>query len=336
MLLASWSFTFSACALSISNDFSNGKLDLLWPQYLSLKDDPADIYENNTRMWSAAPLFAPTAITVPHPAIDPSLKFFYYYGNYNSKWHVSNKSDGFVSLQEWVDAQTRINRFLGCEIITALASNFSKESTATHFVDTTFRFGIQILNEDRTSWKPNFRVLFQEIFPTGKYQNANINKFNIEITGQGSFQSGFYCVFSKGFTIFKKQDLYLETALGGWFPSKVNVTGKNYYGGGVNTKGTVYPGNVISIYLSGTLLLKNGWSFCLDSNYQQNFQGKFEGKVGANATMNVSQQIIFSVAPEVQYSFTKHFGVLMGAWVTIAGQNQPAFASIFFAFPLIF
>ena len=124
-------------------------------------------------------------------------------------------------------------------------------------------------------------------------------------------------------------------------PSNVKVKGFNAYGGGFGTKGTVYPGSYITFYLSGEYNLNDRWAVGFDSNYQQNFPGRFAGKKGKTeeglpAVVSVPPSIQFTLAPELEHTFSKNSGILMGFWFSVIGKNSPAFHSLFIAFLHIF
>jgi hypothetical protein len=291
--------------------------------------------------WFTGPLLSPTPINMDplHPAIEPSLTIFNTYGFYNSHWKME-KQDNVWGINPLIDFQFGITKNLGIETIVSSISNFSKGQRATYFQDTLFLLGYQISNNIKGSWVPDFRILIEELFPTGKYQKLNPEKLGIDATGFGSFQTGPSFVVRKlyylphGVLTLKWSGTYL-------FPSSVNVKGFNTYGGGHGTNGTVKPGQSFIAFFSGEYSLNQCWVLAFDSELLFQRKSHFKGKRGtfapgvpASTELPVSIQISF--APEVECNITPLSGLLGGVWFTVAGRNSNAFASVFFAYLQVF
>lgn len=208
--------------------------------------------------WFMGPIVTPNATTMSpgHPGLEVDLIVSKNYGFYDSNWQL-NRTPSIWGVRPLFDFQVGFNNVVGMELIGSVVTNFSRGESYTYFEDTIFRCGFQISTDKKDSWIPDFRMLFQETFPTGNYQKLNSKKKRTDITGQGSFQSGIQMVFQKLFRAEKKHPFRLRGSAGYFIPAAVSVSGLNYYGGDSNTKGKVYPGQYFSGFLYGEYALSS-------------------------------------------------------------------------------
>jgi len=309
------------------------------PLTASASDAPSKKQEIYTP-WFTGPLLAPSATNAPpsHPSFSPSVTVFNTYGRYSSDWSIK-KQDNIWAINPIIDAQIGITDNFGVETLISAISNFQKGQSATHFQDLTALFGYQVSNDIKDSWVPDFRLILQEIFPTGKYQNFSSDKQNIDSTGSGSFQTGPNLAFRKLFYL-PHNFFSLRGSINYLFPSHVHVKGFNTYGGGHGTKGKVKPGQNITAYLSGEYSINQHWVFAFDTEYFFQKKSRFSGKNGATsagiATTGLPSSVQISFAPEFEYNFSSESGLLAGAWFTIAGRNSAAFGSAFIQYSFSF
>jgi hypothetical protein len=284
--------------------------------------------------WFTGPLLAPTPINMDpkHPAIEPSLTVFDTFGVYNSKWQFE-KRDPIWSINPLIDFQFGLTQDLGMEVLASTISNFQRGKTATHFQDTILRLGYQLSNDIKGSWVPDARIILQEIFPTGKYQNLSPSRPAIDATGFGSFQTGPIVIVRKLFHL-HPYHLSLSASAGYSFPASVSVRSFNTYGGGHGTKGKVSPGQSLIAFFSGELSLNQRWVFAFDSELFYQRTSTFSGRTIDPTGLPPSIQISF--APEIEYNFNEASGLLGGLWFTLAGKNAEAFGSAFLAYVYIF
>jgi len=292
--------------------------------------------------WFTGPLFAPMAITPEkeHPGLEVTFGVKSQYGVYNSNWKVDS-SPNLYSFYNYYDAQLGISKILGLELIASWTVNTRKGATFTHIQDTIARLGFQLCNEVPGTWVPDFRILLQEVFPTGNYSNLNPINNGTDLTGLGSFQTGIYLAFQKLFTLDHHHKYQMRFSAGYFVPAPVSISGFNAYGGGTETRGTAYPGHYISLFCSGEYSLNSRWALAFDSSFQYNFKGRFSGDLGrgpfgniANSTPLESAQL--TLAPELEHTFSENTGMLLGVWFSLLGKNTPAFASVFFSYLKVF
>ncbi len=302
-------------------------------------------FEDNDsyQQWFTGPLLTPLGITPDpaHPGIEVTFGVKNTYGNYGKNWKIETTPNTW-SIYNYIDFQAGLNSFIGVEFLGSWISNFKQGQQATRLQDTVLRIGFQVINTENTgSLMPNFRIILQETIPTGQYQNLNPKKKGIDATGLGSYQTGIFLAFQKLYCISGYHKFQTRFSLGYFLPAKVNIRNFNIYGGGYGTKGTVSPGSYLTFYLSGEYNLNNRWAIGFDSNYQYNFPGNFSGRLGKDleqrsAKILVSSSSQLSLAPELECTFTKNSGMLLGYWFSILGKNTSAFRSVFVAFLHIF
>ncbi len=286
--------------------------------------------------WFTGPILAPTPVNMRpgHPAIQPTVTIFDTYGSYNSHWKVK-KEPKIWAINPLVDFQFGITDYLGIEIDVAFISNFQKGQSSTHFQDSWLFFGYQVSNDIKNSWVPDFRLLIQEIFPTGKYQKLDPKKVAIDSTGQGSYQTGIVLAFQK--LLYPENHFFaLHWSLAYlFFQSKVDVKGLNTYGGSLETKGKARPGQTLIGIISGEYSMNQNWVFAFDLQSSHERKSHFSGKTGtAPVTLPASTQI--SISPGLEYNFNANNGLIFGTWFTLAGKNTNAFASLYGSYVHLF
>ncbi len=280
------------------------------------------------QQWFTGPILTPTPITMPvgHPGLEVAWLAGQTYGTYNSHWKV-DRIPKMWTTGPYVDFQIGFNKVLGAEYIGAILTSFCKGSHSTHLVDSIVRFGFQISTDQPNSWIPDFRILLQETFPTGKYQRLSLDMWGTDCSGEGSFRTGMHLAFQKLFHPVEDHDFRLRCSFGYFFPAPVTVHGLNCFGGSDESKGKIYPGQYFTGFLCGEYALSRTWALCVESNYQFGASGRYSRKRGPEIEVPSYSQI--SIAPEIQHTFTPQLGILMGAWLSVAGKNSTAFTDYF-------
>lgn len=319
-----------------------------WDSYISeTKNNLNNISDNRRsrknffRQWFTGPLITPSPITLSpkHPAIGLGLAQYYYYGNYDEEGRLyTSDFPKFWGTQYIVYPQFGITKKIGTEAFATLATNYNKNKCSTNFLDTIYRIGYQVSTDKliKGNWVPDFRIIAQEIFPTGNYTNLDADLEGIDGTGQGSFQTGIYLAWQKGFKFDTPHAFNLAGAVGYLILSSAPVKGLNFYGGTPLSEGRVYPGNLISIFSSGEFEISKHIALAYDSNLRINLSGKYKSKYGQDSSVDPKQMVIFEFTPEIEITITEKVGFLIGPWISIAGQNSPAFVSAFVAFMALF
>jgi hypothetical protein len=274
--------------------------------------------------WFTGALLIPYARTVPpaHPALEVVFVASENYGRYNSEWELE-QTPRMWGMTPYYDFQASFTNTIGFELIGSVITNFSSGQVSTHLQDTILRLGFQVSNDKGDSWVPDFKIIIQEVFPTGNYQKLSSHKNSTDSTGEGSFQTGVHAAFEKSFNQLGKHPFRIRGDIGYSIPAAVNVQGLNYYGGTSQTKCTVYPGKYYTIFLFGELSLTKRCALALELNYQHGEPGRISGL--QTTKMNVASFDELCVLPEFQYTLTKNMGLILGGWFTVAGKNTTAF-----------
>lgn len=284
--------------------------------------------------WFVGPViaFTPVTMDVRHPAIEPIFSFNWTYGYFDEKGKFKSTPIIF-SVQEFVDFQFGVNSFLGFEILASCSTNFIKKSKSTHFNDTEVNIGFQISRDTPNSWVPDFRILIEEILPTGRYKDGNPGKHNIDITGEGCFQTGVNLIFQKFFPRNNSHHIRISGSVGGILPSSTRVKGNNYYGITTGSSAKVKPGICFNSFFVFEYAFTRTWGMTIESNFFAQAKGK---KSKNEELISVPALYEFSIAPEIQHTFSENFGMSLGGWFSVAGKNSNAFAQGFLSLLYIF
>ncbi len=287
------------------------------------------------RQWFTGPILTPNPTTVPpdHPGLELVLISSKNYGFYDAHGNLE-RTPAIWGIRPLFDFQVGFNSVLGAELIGSMVTNFSQGESSTHLSDSIFRLGFQVSIDKENSWIPDFRILFQETFPTGKYQKLNPKKNGVDSTGQGSFQTGVQFVFQKLFSAKAKHPFRLRGSVGYFVPSSVDIKGFNSYGGDAQTNGTIYPGKYFSGFLYGEYALSRTWALACEFNYLQGKKGGYSKKMGSIIEVPSFNQL--SILPEIQHTYTENLGIVLGSWLTVAGKNSLAFSKVFCAVLFLF
>ncbi len=283
--------------------------------------------------WFTGPIFTPNPRALPpsHPALETVLISSCTYGIYDNNWKIQNIPQ-ILSVGPYVDFQCSFNEIVGIEYIGSLASNFSQGMISTHLRDSIFRLGFQISRDRPESWIPDFRILLQETFPTGKYEKLNKRKKGTDLTGQGTFQTGIFLAFQKLFHAWETHCFSIRGDIGYFVASNVRIKGVNYYTGIYDADGSVFPGQSLAVFLTGELSLSSKLNIACETFFQYQRRGHFSGKIKDLNSKN--QPLIkirgfaqLTIVPEIEYTITSNLGLIFGSAVTLMGKNAPAFYS---------
>ncbi len=236
---------------------------------------------NEYTQWFTGPIITPNPTTVPpgHPGLELVLIGSKNYGFYNSHGKLK-RTPAIWGIHPLFDFQVGFNSILGAEFVGSMVINFSQGESSTHLTDSIFRLGFQVSTDIENSWIPDFRILLQETFPTGKYQKLNPRKKGTDSAGQGSFQTGVQFVFQKLFAAKKNHPFAFRGCIGYFVPSSVNVKGINFYGVETDTDGTIYPGKWFTGFFYGEYALSRRWAIACELNYEEGEKGRFTRRRG--------------------------------------------------------
>lgn len=281
-----------------------------------------------TDPWFTGPLLAPSATVDDFKQItwQPYLFVTCNYGAFNSSWK-GEKTPNFWIVQPLLDLTYGIGTFMDLEVTPAFSYQISQGSSAVRMNDTPLFLGIQALRQKQGTWIPDLRIRLQTIFPFGQYEKANPKKHGTDLSGSGSYQMGITFDFQKTFETSPEHYFRLRWSIESiLYPTPVHVRGINAYGGTPHTSGKVYPGRTNTFYLSGEYTITHNWGFAFDTQYIYKTHDRFSGRTGGESVGHPSSHQI-SLAPAIEYNYSANFGLIGGAFFSIAGKNATQFAS---------
>ncbi|MCF7852530.1 MAG: hypothetical protein K9M07_04745 [Simkaniaceae bacterium] len=286
--------------------------------------------------WFTGPFLAPTPVIMApgHPSLEPAILFSSAYGTYHSNWSLK-KAPTIWSINPTIDYDFAISERWGLELYPGFIVNFSEGHSAAFLQDTNIYLGYQIATDDPNSWVPNIQIDLHQLYPTGKYEHLNPNKNGIDATGQGSFQFGPLFSVEKRFQPWGHY-LNLEWSIGWLWGIPTHVESFNAFGGGYGTDGKAKPGTSFFGYFSGEYGITQNWVFACDFYLFNQSASSFSGikgitQEGTTPSVSLPSSTQISITPSLEYNVSENMGFLFGTWVTVAGRNSQAFASLFWA-----
>jgi len=304
---------------------------LLFPLLLFGAQHETPLANEWTTPWFTGPLLAPSAATNPKGVTtwQPYIFVTNSFGEYDSHWSRRNTPDTWT-VEPFVDITYGLGSFIDIEADVSFVYTTTQGASAIRLNDWNLFLGFQALRDEPGTWKPDLRITLQEVFPFGQYDHLNPKKHGTDGTGQGSYQTGINFNFEKAFKLAPQQYFRLRWTAGYLFPVPVHIQGISVYGGVPGTSGKVYPGQTLTVYLSGELDITHQWVFAFDTEYVLTRHDRFTGKHGvtedgekADVGNPVSQQISF--APAIEYNLSENFGLIGGVWFSLAGKNASQF-----------
>lgn len=283
------------------------------------------------------PLITPSAENLyPGQAnIQPYLFVLDSSAEYDSSWHHHSKNTT-LSINCLTYLQFGILNFLDGTLKLTGFYNNTKNKNVIEFGDTTFELGFQLLREKKNSKIPNIRLVISQRFPTGKYKNLNPNNLKIDAVGIGCYETFLSLNTSKIVYWIKKHPTNFRFSLSYSLPSKTHVKGFNSYGGGYNASGKVTPPNLFVAAFAFEYSFNRTWVYAMDFLYTKTNKSKFSGNPGTTikgdlASNTLPSSDLISIAPAIEYNFSKNLGIITGAWLSIKGKNIDDFISYVFS-----
>lgn len=197
---------------------------------------------------------------------------------------------------------------------------------AFHFGDMHVRFGFQIATDKKGTWIPDVRVLLGEGFPTGVYQNLKPELQLADVSGLGTYETSFILIVRKIFYTWPKHPYNWTINLGAIHTGKAKVHGVSIFGGTPQTKGTVGASERAFVNLDFEYKFNQQWGCGMDFNFIYQNSRSFHSE-SLDPFTDPPSSYIFSLAPMLEYNFSKDFGMSGGVWFSVKGRNDFAFYS---------
>lgn len=243
------------------------------------------------------------------------------YGQYNK----NSKLESWRSVYQYeAISELKFGIFdrLDLNILVSAIYSQSKKNDSFSLDDTLILLGFQLVRSKKDLWYPDVRLLVGESFPTGKYDNLDIEMQGQDSVGSGSFETTFILSLEKVFPMGEKHAFRINPNIYFIIPSSTTVSNLNYYGGIDGTKDIAKPGNKFAIDLPLEYAITNYLVLGIDIFYDHN--DKVTSKFGRS---NQPSLETFSLAPCLEYNPSEDFGIEGGIWFSVYGRNSTAFTT---------
>lgn len=236
--------------------------------------------------------------------------------------------------------------------------NATEGKKAGNLGDTTITLATQLTLQNGKKWPPNIKLMFRQLFPTGRYDQLNGNLYGTDATGQGSYLSSFAANMEHVTHLWGEHYLVEFATISVVLATPVKLQGYSIYGGNAKTQGTMWPGNSISFNLAAEYSPSQHWGYIIETYIYAQQASRFTGHIGeveprfnyrpflnrrerrriflnnlrpsflnlgGDRDIGHGNVAEFTLAPAIDYSFTKDVALTAGFWFTVAGKNTPAF-----------
>jgi hypothetical protein len=290
--------------------------------------------------WFTGPLLAPETEVTPisHFGIEPLFSYTVLTGLYDNRWKA-HSFENFYSSSFALWAGIGLTSFMDIAFEPQVFYQWTKSVHSTGFGDIPFDVHFQLCKANDQTALPDLILALRGTIPTGRYSNLNPNKLLTDATGLGSWFPGVTLSTGKLLYLSQRHLLIPRFSIGYLISTPVSVKNFNFYGGGIGTKGTVYPGNVFWWDFSIEYSFNQRWVFALDLFYDQQSKTRFSGTSGwiapeLPATVGYPSLNELSIAPALEYNWSKNIGLIGGCWFSALGRNAYRFFNIELAFSL--
>jgi len=281
--------------------------------------------DNVEAPWFTGPLICPSPQVIPqgHFNIESNLFYNTVVGTYDSNWKYHSINPQISDLNFIENFRFGLYNKLDMAITTQFYYNLNYDpKNPWGFGDLIMRLGYQILSDKKEPF--SLKIGVGEIFPLGKYQLLDETLLGTDATGGGSYGTILAITAGKIFHFSGVHYLTTRFCLEGALFSATNLHGFNAYGGDFTTDGTLHPGGVVNLITSAEYSITRKLVLALDviNTYiaKSTFHGKTIYPVGRS-----KESYLLSLAPALEWNFTKNFGIIGGVYLSGIGKNSIAF-----------
>jgi hypothetical protein len=271
--------------------------------------------------WFTGPLLAPAGKTIPAGHV-----------NFEPYGFFSGYPQGFRNVEVTPVLSVGIMDFLDLQTSLPYDYNWDKRQHGNGIGDYSLALGIQVLRQKENSWLPDLRLVLQEVFPTGRFENLTLSKLSADQTGIGAYQTFVGLNFQRLTQFANEHYLRTRLSLVTARSSHVTVHGVNAFGGNPLTEGRIKLGSSYSVDLAIEYTLTQNWVPVFEVLYAHSPASNFEGNPGFTPGGTVSSiggksSNQASLAPALEYNFNSSLGVIGGVWFSITGPHPAKFVT---------
>lgn len=272
--------------------------------------------------WWTGPLLAPAGKTIPsgHFNFEPYAFYTTYPNN-------------FKNIEITPILTAGVTDFLDLQM--ALPYDYSWISQSRHstdIADYSLGVGIQVLKQKEGGWLPDLRVVVQEVFPTGRFENLDPRKLGTDQTGVGAYITALSFNFQKLWQFRNGHYLRSRLSVVGAFPGSSSVHGLNAFGGSEVTEGSVHLGNSYAVDMACEYQLTQNWVPVFEVLYAHSDGTGFTGNPGftpGGAILSIGGpgSNSASLAPALEFNFNSNLGIIGGVWFSVTGPHAAKFVT---------
>ncbi len=293
--------------------------------YISIFADEVQVMDFSPHPipWFTGPLLAPSARVIPPKHLKVKIHWDSYitFGKYNSHWQTAS-IENFYSEEIRIQFKVGLIKRVEFQIEPSIIYQKTDGENAVNFGDLPLGLNVQILGPYTIHGEPNLKLSLLANAPTGKYQHLNGHKKQTDATGSGCWFPGLGLNLSQLWYFSDHHYLQLRAMFHYRFGVPVHVKGNNSYGGDASTRGTVYPGNYFIFDTALLYSFTQNWAGSCDFRYRHQNSNRYSLR-GVKPASSSGEE--FSLAPALEYNFSKKLGIIGGLWFTIAGRNVAQF-----------
>ncbi len=220
---------------------------------------------------------------------------------------------------DWLDVQLTV----------PYTFNSTRGVSYNRLTDITTALGIQLIEQKGSPKRADVRILLQETFPTGKFENLNPAFLGTDATGLGSYQTLVGLDLQYLVEVFETHYLRTRLILSHLHAAPVTVHGLNSYGGTVNTRGRIERGSENDADLAFEFTLTQNWVAVMEGTISKGqatvFNGILDiGNIGAPTNIG-GDYSAKTLAPALEYNFNANVGLIGGVWFPVSGKNTSHF-----------
>lgn len=278
--------------------------------------------------WYTGPILAPAGKTVPagHTNAELYASYINYPDVFNSDWKRLPLSAGYSDQYSLIVSHGLTN-IMDFQFNFPYIHNVNRHRAFQGVGDMTTGLGFQLLKQNKHGWIPNLRLVILEAIPTGRFEQLNPDLIGTDLTGRGSYQTSINLNFQDLSEPMMDHHVRTRLSLGYTVPFEANVIGANTFGGESHTRGTIHPGDTLSINLASEISLTQRWVAVIEGLWTSTKASRFTGNPGQTheglpiAFSPHGYNAVLSFAPAIEYNFTEKVGIIGGSWFSAIGKN---------------
>lgn len=283
------------------------------------------------------PLVAPNAAALPkgHWDIEPYVSDGIQYGTFDNDWH-QHGSHNTHALRSTTLLEYGLTDRLSVGLLPQFGYNLADHgpsSNGPRLGDLTARGHFVLRKFHEGSWLPTISLALSQTLPTGKYDGLGDNPNNGLGTGIATTKIGLwtqdYFWMPNGRILRARLDLSYAIPDG-----HASVNGVSVYGTERGFNGKVDTGKTFTADAGVEYSMTKHWAPVFEAIYSHTSGGHMAGTISSHTTggklihtatytSNRSSDSV-EVAPAIEYNWNKHYGLIAGAEVTVAGRNTGA------------